>query len=451
MPYAPATDADIRHMLEVVGAGSVDELFSDIPADLRFRDELDIPLGVSELELTAELGRLAARNVDASRQVSFLGYGSYDHHVPAVCGAITSRSEFATSYTPYQPEISQGTLQAIFEFQTAISELAGLPVANASLYDGATAAAEAMYLSEQTTRRSQAVVLRTVHAQVRETLRTYARAYGMDLVEVEYDPATGTTPVAAVAAAVGADTACVLVQQPNVFGALEDAPALVAAATAAGAVPVVSCDPLSLGLLEAPGAYGAGIVIGDGQALGNAQSFGGPAFGFMAAGEQFTRRMPGRIVGRTVDAEGRGAFVLTLQTREQHIRRDKATSNICTNQALNALSGIVYMSWLGPGGLERMGILLADRIEQVRARLEAVPGVSAAFEGPAFKELAVRLPIPAAEAISRCAEVGVHPGFDLGTDYPELGHDVLLVAVTEQRTDADIELLASALGQAVTA
>jgi glycine dehydrogenase subunit 1 len=449
MPYSPATTDDTREMLAAVGASTIDDLFADIPPELRFDGELDLPLGVGESELVAELTRLAARNADASREVSFLGYGAYDHFVPAVCQAITSRSEFATAYTPYQPEISQGTLQAIFEFQTAIGELAGLPVSNASLYDGATAAAEAMYLAQQSTGRGRAVILRTVSGQVRAVVRTYARAYGLELSEVGFDPASGATGVDAVRAALGDDVACLIFQQPGAFGTYEPGADLCEVARSVGAVPVVVADPLSLGVLEAPGAYGAGIVVGEGQALGNSPSFGGPTFGFMAAEERFVRRMPGRIVGQTVDAAGTRAWVLTLQTREQHIRREKATSNICTNQALNALAGIVYLSWLGPVGLERLGTLLLDRSLAVADRLEAVPGVHRAFERPVFKEQVFQLPIPAAVAIERCKQRGVHPGFDIGRDYPELGDNALLVAVTEQRSDHDIEALGAALEEAV--
>ena len=449
MPYAPATREDEQHMLATIGVDSIDALFADIPPEMRFAGELNIPLGIGESELVSELGRLARRNVDLESETSFLGYGSYDHFVPSICQAITSRSEFATAYTPYQPEISQGTLQAIFEFQTAISELTGLPVSNASLYDGATAAAEAMYVAEQTTRRKNAVVLRSVNGNVRAVLATYARAYGMSLIEVDYDAATGTVSPDALRAAIDDDTACVIMQQPNAFGAYEPAPELCEVAEAQGAVSVVHCDPLSLGLLEAPGAYGAGIAIGDGQALGNAPAFGGPSFGFMGASERFIRRMPGRIVGQTVDAAGARAYVLTLQTREQHIRREKATSNICTNQALNALAGVIYMSWLGPLGLERLGALLVDRTAQLRERLWSIAGVEPVFEGPNFKELALRLPISAEAAIAACKQHGVHPGLALGREYPELGDNVLLLAVTERRTPEHIEQLALALEQAV--
>ncbi len=396
-----------------------------------------------------EARSLASMNVDASRELSFLGFGCYDHYVPAVCAAITSRSEFATAYTPYQPEVSQGTLQAIFEFQTAISELAGLPVSNASLYDGATAAAEAMYASEQITGRHRAVVLGTVHPHIRDVLTTYARAYDMQLDCVEFDVASGITPVDTVAQYLGDDVACVIMQQPTVFGTLEHAPSICELVRSHGAVPVVSCDPLSLGVLEAPGAYGAGIVVGDGQALGNTMTFGGPSFGFMAAEERFTRRMPGRIVGRTKDAEGTTAYVLTLQTREQHIRRDKATSNICTNQALNALAGIVYMSWLGATGLEQMGAVLLDRSARLIDKLGAIDGVRILHPGPQFKECVIELPIPARTAIAYARSQGIHPGYAIGAEYPQLGDRALLVAVTEQRTNDDIDRLAEIIREVV--
>jgi len=436
-------------MLETIGAASIDELFADISPSLRFTGDLDIPLGVGEDELTREFSALASRNVDMDRELSFLGAGAYDHFVPAVVSAITSRSEFATSYTPYQPEISQGTLQAIFEYQTAICELTGLDVSNASLYDGATAAAEAMYVSEQHTGRTKVAVLRTVSPLIRGVLKTYAQAYGLDLVEVGFDTASGTTSLEAVEEALDGDTSCLIVQQPNFFGQLEDTPALCAAADSHGALAVVSCEALSLGVLEAPGVYGADIAVGDGHPLGNAPAFGGPSFGFMAMRSTFVRRLPGRVVGETVDADGRRAYALTLQTREQHIRREKATSNICTNQALNALAGVVYLSWLGPQGLRDIGTLLFDRVEQVRDHLVDIAGVEPLFDGPSFREVAVRLPVTASDAITGCKSAGVHPGFALQDDYPELGANCLLVAVTERRTDADIDKLALTLAEVV--
>jgi len=438
-------------MLGVIGVDSIDELYADVPEAARPTRELDLPLGVREGQLMARSRELADANIDLSRAVSFLGAGCYDHFVPAVCRAITSRSEFATAYTPYQPELSQGTLQTIYEFQSSIAALAGLPIANASLYDGATAAAEATYLAEQATGRSEIVVLATVSPHVRSVLTTYARTYGMNMRIADFDAALGTVPVATVAALVGERTAGVLIQQPNAFGQLEDAPALVELATAAGAVPIVHADPLSLGVLEAPGAYGAGVVIGDGQPLGIAPTFGGPSFGFMAVQERFLRRMPGRVVGATVDVDGARGYVLTFQTREQHIRREKATSNICTNQALCALTGLTYLSWLGPQGITELGASLFGRADRTARRLADIPGVRIAHPGPAFRELLVELPagVDAAAIVERCAERDVLIGWPARNGWPELGIHTLLVAATEQRVDADIELLGAELERAL--
>ncbi|MCZ4496921.1 MAG: hypothetical protein JWM25_1506 [Thermoleophilia bacterium] len=437
-------------MLGVIGVDDVDALFADVPEAARPTRPMDMADGVSEQELVAAARAHAARNIDLSDAISFLGLGSYDHFVPAAVRAITSRSEFATAYTPYQPELSQGTLQTIFEFQSSIAALTGLPVANASLYDGATAAAEAMHLAEQTTGRSEVVILATVSPRIRAVVQTYASAYGMTILEAPADPATGRVTAAALEALVGDQTAAVLVQHPNAFGQLEDAPALVAIANAAGAVSVVHADPLSLGVLEAPGAYDAGVVVGEGQPLGCAPGFGGPTFGFMAAQERFIRRMPGRIVGGTVDAAGARGYVLTFQTREQHIRREKATSNICTNQALCALTGLVYLGWLGPAGLAELAELLVARAGRTRDRLCTIDGVRAPHgSAPVFREFLLELSVPAAPVIAWCAARGVLPGWSAGDGWPELGDRALLVAVTEQRTDADIELLATTLQQAI--
>jgi len=453
MPYAPATESDLRHMLATIGVESVDELFADIPQELRLGpDALDLPLGVAEPELVARARAFADDTIDLSRAVSFLGVGSYDHYVPAAVRAIISRSEFATAYTPYQPELSQGTLQTIFEFQSSIAALAGLPVANASLYDGATAVAEATYLAEQSTGRSQLVVLGTVAPQVRAVLDTYAGSYGVTVHVVDADPQLGVVDPASVAALLGSDTAAVIIQQPNAFGLLEDAPQLVADAEAAGAVPIVSADPLSLGVLAAPGSYGAGVVVGDGQPLGLAPTAGGPTFGFMAAHERFLRRMPGRIVGETVDSDGTRGYVLTLQTREQHIRREKATSNICTNQALCALAGLVQLAWLGPQGIRELGATQFERAAATRRRLLDVPGIRAGAGGadaPVFREFLVELPVDAAQVAERAASDGVLVGWPAARGWSQLGSGALLVAATEQRTDADIELLAGTLERVI--
>jgi glycine dehydrogenase subunit 1 len=451
MPYAPATEADLRHMLARIGVSSIDELFVDVPADARPPHALDLPLGVAEPQLIALARAHADATIDLSRVPSFLGVGSYDHFVPAVVRAVVSRSEFATAYTPYQPELSQGTLQTIFEFQSSIAALAGLPISNASLYDGATAVAEATYLAEQTTGRGELVVLDTVAPQVRAVLETYASAYGMTIRIAEHDPATGTVDPGRVAALLGTQTAAVVVQHPNAFGLLEDAPRIVADADAAGAVPVVSADPLSLGVLEAPGAYGAGVVVGDGQPLGLAPAAGGPTFGFMAAQERFLRRMPGRIVGETVDAAGARGYVLTFQTREQHIRREKATSNICTNQALCALAGLVHLSWLGPDGIRELGAIQFERAAATRRRLLEIDGVTAPHgaDAPAFREFLVELPGDAARIVELVAQRGVLAGWPAQRGWPSLGPGALLVAATEQRSDLDIELLATELERAI--
>jgi glycine dehydrogenase subunit 1 len=452
MPYAPATPEDVRQMLATIGASSIDELLAQIPSGLRLQGLLDLPAGVCEPELVARARAFADDTIDLSQAVSFLGCGSYDHFVPAVVRAITSRSEFATAYTPYQPELSQGTLQTIFEFQSSIAALTGLPVANASLYDGATAVAEACTLAEQVTSRARVVVLDTVSPQVRAVLATYAGAYGMQVDVVKHDPTSGTVPVARVQELLGSgeDVAALVVQQPNAFGLLEQAPALVAAADAVGAVPVVSADPISLGVLAAPGSYGAGVVVGDGQPLGIAPSAGGPTFGFMAAQDRFLRRMPGRIVGETVDADGARGYVLTLQTREQHIRREKATSNICTNQALCALAGLVQLSWLGPDGLRELAAIQFERAAAARACLLEVPGVRpgpGGADAPVFREFVVDLPMDAGRVVEAAAREDVLAGWPAAQGWSQLGDGALLVAATELRSDEDIDLLARTIAR----
>ncbi|MFL5965113.1 MAG: aminomethyl-transferring glycine dehydrogenase subunit GcvPA, partial [Gaiellaceae bacterium] len=385
---------------------------------------------------------LASRNVGASDELSFLGAGIYDHYVPAVVDTVLQRGELLTAYTPYQPEMSQGVLQAIFEYQTAICELTGMDVSNASGYDGTTVAADACYIAKHATGRGKVIVTEATNPQVRQVVKTYAPGFGLDVVEVPHRG--GTTDPDEVRAA-AADAACVIFQQPNFFGCLEPAPELAAAANDAEAVAVAHVDPLSLGVLEAPGKYGCGIAIGEGQGAGNYQSFAGPHYGFLAARNDFTRRMPGRIVGETVDAAGERGYVLTLQTREQHIRREKATSNITTNQTLLALGGLVYLSWLGPQGLREVGETCMSLAQHARDRL-ADAGLEAVFpDRTTFKEFAVRVGRNAADAIRSAREQhGVHPGYALGRDYPGLD-DAVLVAVTERRTPADIERLVQAL------
>src|SRR6188768_894522 len=426
-------------MLAAIGVSSVEDLFRDIPAGVRFQGALDLEPALSEPELWAHLEELAGRNVPAGEELSFLGAGLYDHYVPAVVEAVLQRGEFLTAYTPYQPEMSQGVLQAIFEYQTAICELTGMDVSNASGYDGATVAADACFIARHHTGRTKVVLAETLNPQVRQVVKTYAPGFGMEVVEIPHDG--GTTDPAALADAAH-DAALVIFQQPNAFGCLEPAPELAAAAANAGALPVAHVDLASLGLLEAPGNYGCAMAIGEGQSIGNYQSYGGPHYGFLAARTEFIRRMPGRIVGETTDLEGKRGFVLTLQTREQHIRREKATSNMTTNQTLLALAGLITLCWLGPEGLRELGETCTALAAYAKARV----GLPLAFERPTFKEVAFRTPIPAREVVARARERGVHPGYPLGRDYPGLD-DVLLVALTEKRTPADVDRLADVLAE----
>jgi glycine dehydrogenase subunit 1 len=442
-PFLPVTEQDRQDMLAAIGVESTDELFAQIPESVRFHGELALEPPLSEPEVVAHLTELAARNVDVGRELSFLGAGIYDHYVPAVVDALLGRGELLTAYTPYQPELSQGVLQAIFEYQTAICELTGMDVSNASGYDGTTVAADACYVARLATRRDKVVVTEATSPQVRQVVKTYAPGFGMDVVEVPHRDGT-TDPDELRAAADGA--ACVLFQQPNFFGCLEPAPDLAAAATAAEAVPVAHVDPMSLGVLEAPGAYGCGIAVGEGQPAGNYLSFGGPHYGFLAAKAEYTRRMPGRIVGETVDADGERGFVLTLQTREQHIRREKATSNITTNQTLLALAGLTYLSWLGPLGLQEVGETCASFAAYARERLGAAGFPPVFSEKATLKELAVRVGRNAREVVGAARERGIHPGYALGRDYPGLD-DALLVCVTEKRTRADIDRLVDLLSE----
>jgi glycine dehydrogenase subunit 1 len=441
--YLSLTDADREQMLAAIGVGSVDELFRDIPAGVRLDRELDLEPALSEPELAAHLEELAARNVATGREVSFLGAGIYDHYVPAVVDHILQRGEFLTAYTPYQPELSQGVLQAIFEYQTAICELTGMDVSNASGYDGTTVAADACYMAKHVTGRARVVVTEATNPQVRQVMKTYAPGFGLEVVEVPHTG--GVTDPAAVARA-AEDAAAVMFQQPNFFGCLEPAPDLVAAAADAGALPVAHVDPLSLGVLEAPGRYGCAIVAGEGQGAGNAQSFGGPHYGFLACRSEYIRRMPGRIVGQTTDAEGRRGYVLTLSTREQHIRREKATSNITTNQTLLALGGLVYLTWLGPQGLREVGETCMSLTGYARGRLEEA-GLELAFpDKTTFKEFAVRVGRNASDVVRAARKRGIHPGYALGRDYEGMD-DCVLVAVTEKRSPAEIDRLAEVLAE----
>ena len=443
-PFLALTDTDVEEMLRTIGVASIDELFRDIPAGMRLGRSLELEPALSEQELSAHLTELAARNVDTTRELSFLGAGIYDHYVPAVVDAVLQRGEFLTAYTPYQPEMSQGVLQSIFEYQTAICELTGMDVSNASGYDGETVAADACFIAKHATGRTKIVVTEATNPQVRRVVKTYAPGFGLEVVEVPHHG--GTTDPGELRKA-AEDAAAVIFQQPNFFGCLEPAPDLAAAANEAGALSVAHVDPLSLGVLEAPARYGCSIALGEGQAAGNVPSYGGPHYGFLASRREFIRRMPGRIVGETVDVAGERGYVLTLQTREQHIRREKATSNITTNQTLLALGGLVYLTWLGPQGIRELGEACLSLAAYAKQRLQEVAGLEPLFADRAtFKEFAVRTGRNAHDVIRDARALGVHPGYALGRDYEGLD-DVLLVAVTEKRTPAEIDRLAAVLAE----
>jgi glycine dehydrogenase subunit 1 len=433
-------------MLAAIGAGSIDELFADVPEGVRLGRAIDLPAGKPEQEVYDYLRELAALNVSAEDEISFLGAGMYDHYVPALIDSILARSEFLTPYTPYQPEVSQGTLQLMFEYQTAISELTRLPVSNATLYEAPSALASAGWLAYQKNRRARFVVSRGLHPHSREALATMSAGWGTAIDEVPL--ADGVTDAGALADAVSDDVSAVFLQYPNFLGAVEDLEALVGAVRESGAVAVVQCDAIPLGILRPPGDFGVDIAVGEGQPLGNRLDYGGPSFGFFAAQEEYLRRMPGRIAGETTDVDGRRGFVLTLQTREQHIRREKATHNITTAQTLNALAGVVYLSWLGRAGLVELGELLLQRTAYARDALSAVEGVEPLHSQPVVREFAVTLDADVDAVIERCAADGVNPGYPLGRDYPEYANG-LLVAITEQRTKADIDRLASTLQAAL--
>jgi glycine dehydrogenase subunit 1 len=439
--YTSATDADREAMLKAIGASSIDELFADIPEGVRLDRAIDLPPGKPEQEVYAYLRDLARRNVSAEDEITFLGAGMYDHYVPSVVDALLSRSEFLTPYTPYQPEVSQGTLQVMFEYQTAISELTGLPVSNATLYEAPSAVASAGWLARQQNRRGRFVVSRGLHPHSREALATTAHGYGTAVEEVGLS--RGVTDADALREAISDDVSAVFLQQPNFVGAVEDLEALAPIARDTGAVLVVQCDPITLGVLRPPGEFGVDIAVGEGQPLGNRLDYGGPSFGFFAAQEAYLRRMPGRIAGETTDVDGRRGFVLTLQTREQHIRREKATHNICTAQALNALAGMIYLSWLGRRGIVELGELLVSRTAYARSTLCALDGVSDWHSQPVVREFAVRLDTDVHDVIERCCAAGVNPGHPLEDNG-------LLVAITEQRSRADIDRLAAVLKEALS-
>jgi glycine dehydrogenase subunit 1 len=453
--YTAITPQDLEAMLSAVGVSSLEEIFNrQIPEGVRLQRDLQLPAGRPEQEVFAELRALAAANVSAEDELSFLGAGMYDHYVPAIIDMLMERSEFLTPYTPYQPEISQGGLQVMFEYQTAISELTGLPVSNASTYEGPSAVAAAGYLAKLHNGRGRFVISAGLHPHTIQTLRTYAHGYDMEVIEVPLRD--GVTDLDAWSEAIDEQTSAAIFAQPNFYGAVEDASALSDAAHSAGGekgpVVVAQVDPLTLGILKPPGDCGVDVAVGEGQSLGNRLDFGGPSFGLFAAREEYLRRMPGRIAGETLDVDGRRGFVLTLQTREQHIRREKATSNICTAQALNALGGVVYLSWLGRQGIVELGELLLARTHYARETLSALDGVQALHGAPVVREFALRLDADVAAVRRRCAEQGINPGADLQA-LTGRAEDAggLLVAITERRSRGEIDRLAEVLGAAVAA
>jgi glycine dehydrogenase subunit 1 len=441
MRYLPLSEADRAEMLRVIGVPDVGALFADAPAAARIEGLADLPLHQGEIEVERRLGALAAMNRSAGAGPFFCGAGAYRHHVPASVDHLIQRSEFLTSYTPYQPEIAQGTLQVLFEFQTQVAELTGMEVANASLYDGSTAAAEAVLMAARVTGRSKAILSGGLHPHYADTIRTLVHGVGVETqrqpLAVEAEAAIGP---------IGQDVACVVVQNPNVFGTVTDLEPLAEEVHAVGALlVVVVTEAVSLGLLRSPGSMGADIVAAEGQSIGNALSFGGPYVGLFAAREKFLRQMPGRLCGETVDAEGRRGFVLTLSAREQHIRREKATSNICTNSGLCALAFSIHLSLLGGAGLRRLALANHGAARRLKAALERVPGVQV-LTPRFFNELAVRLPGRADRLVDDLAAEGIIAGVPVSRLDPDAGlDDVLLLAATELTTDEDIAALERAL------
>ena len=447
MAYIANTPDDVRAMLESIGLNSLEQLFAMVPTEFRLNRPLDIPPALAELELTDHVAGLLAQNQGADQRVCFLGAGAYDHFIPAVVDNLASRGEFYTSYTPYQAEASQGTLQATFEYQTLITQLTGMDVSNASLYDGGSAVTEALLMALSITRRFGRVIIpETVHPEYRQIAATFLAHLEPKLVTVA--ARGGVTEHEALASALSDETAAVVLQYPNFFGQLEDIESLVKLVHDRGAMAIVSVDPISLGLLRRPGHYGADIVVAEGQCLGNPISYGGPYLGIMACREDYLRKMPGRIVGQTTDRRGTRCWVLTLQTREQHIRREKATSNICTNQGLLALRASIFLAAMGPSGLHQAAELSTRKAHYAAEALSSVPGLSIAFAGPFFKEFVVRSQKDPVAVLEHVGRQGYHGGIALKRWYPDLA-DCILIAVTEKRTRAQIDGLAAAYAHAL--
>ena len=442
-PYIPTTEEDEQEMLKVIGVDSMEDLFSDIPKDMQLNRPLNIPKAKSELEVMTYLKSLADKNCSLSKLTNFLGAGAYDHYIPSIVDHIISRSEFFTSYTPYQPEVSQGTLQYIFEFQTLISELTGMDMANASLYDGGSAIAEAALMAASHSRKDEIVISKTVRPESRQVLKTYAHIQGLKVIEI--DMKEGVTDLDALDKEVNDNTAAVIVQSPNFFGIIEDLKAtgeIVHKNKRASFI--ASVDPISLGILKKPGDLGVDVVVGEGQGMGIPLSFGGPYLGFIAVDKKYMRKIPGRIVGETKDVNGKRSYVLTLTAREQHIRREKATSNICTNQGLNVLAATVYMVTLGKKGLREVATQSTQKAHYAFEQLTKSGKYKPLFDKPFFKEFAITSDINPDKIIGDLREEDIIGGYDLGIDYPEFKNS-MLYAVTEKRTKDEIDKLSSVL------
>ncbi len=446
MRYIPHTEKDIREMLAKIGVKNIDQLFDSIPEELRLGDKpLDLPKSLAESELTASLGRAQKRNVIAGDVSLFLGAGAYRHFSPALIDHLISRGEFATSYTPYQPEVSQGTLQAIFEFQTMIALLTGMDIANASMYDGASALAEAVIMAQRVTNKQEVLISRAVHPEYRQVVETYTRANQIELVEIPFS-ANGKTDVDAIRDRLSDQTSAVVLQSPNYFGVVEEYAGLKKHLTERGALLIVAvAEALSLGILKPPGERGADIVVGEGQSFGLPLSYGGPYVGFFATQDKFLRQMPGRLVGETIDREGQRSYVLTLSTREQHIRRERATSNICTNQGLCALAATIYLATMGKQGLREVALLNVRKADYLKNRLRKIKGFKVGFDADTFNEFVLECPKPAAEIRDTLLEeANILAGLPLVTHYPEFPNSLLLCA-TELNTHEEMDHLADQL------
>ena len=437
-PYIPATHEDEQKMLKACNVSSIDDLFSDIPDDLKLNRDLNLDESKSELEVSEIITKMADKNIDDL--TCFLGAGAYDHYIPSLIKSITSRSEFYTAYTPYQAEISQGTLQSIFEFQSMIAEITKMDIANASMYDGATAAIEACIMAVGKTRRNKIVVPKTVHPETRQILKTYLQFKDVEVVEVDYDREYGTTDLNKLKEVVGEETACILVQNPNFFGVIEDVDEIGSIARDNKAMYVMSVNPITLSILKSPGEVGADIAVGDAQPLGNSLNFGGPYVGFLAIKSGLIRKMPGRVVGQTVDADGKRCYALTLQTREQHVRREKATSNICSNQGLNALIASIYLATMGKKGYQEVAMQNMQKSHYAYKKFDESKNFEPVFKGKFFNEFVVKSPMPVDELNEKLLENKILGGYDLGKDYEELKGCVLM-CVTEKRTAKEIDNL----------